>query len=629
MHYSSETNPVDKEGTDEEGLVPTFHEMHSLRRLPAPVPWRAYGVAMCELAERFSYYGVTNAFTNFIQQPRPPARFGGYTGANRSSGGVSGALNKGQQAAFGITTFNSFWVYCTPLLGAYLADSYWGRYNTIMIALVIATVGHIILIVSGVPTVMNNIQGAYACLIVAIVVMGLGTGFFKSNISPLIAEQVTAKKMQVSTLEKTGEKVIIDPNLTTTRLFMYFYLFINIGALAGQIGMAYSEKYVGFWLEYTLPTIIFLFCFPILIIWRKYYIKTPPAGSLLPSACRILWYCTKPCLSWNPYRTIKQMKADDFWDTACPSKIPPEQRPKWMTFDDTWVMETRRAYKACQVFCLLPIYQLAYNQMTSNLLSQAATMELHGTPNQIVQNMDSLAILILVPILDNLLYPLLRRRGWRISALQRIAVGFQVASWAMVYAAVTQHFVYKKSPCGYSAGECADSQGAHPAPINVWQQSGAYILIATSELLVNVPSYEYAFAKAPANMKSFVMAVQLFMNAISSALGEAFNPISQDPKLVENYAIVAGLCSGAGVLFWILFRGLDKQDENLNNLDRNAERETAAILAEQQQQRGGHEHHLTDALHLHQSHPASPPSRPLAAATPADEKEADAAEVQK
>jgi hypothetical protein len=34
----------------------------------------------------------------------------------------------------------------------------------------------------------------------------------------------------------------VDPALTSARLFMYFYLFINIGSLCGQIGMVYAEK---------------------------------------------------------------------------------------------------------------------------------------------------------------------------------------------------------------------------------------------------------------------------------------------------------------------------------------------------------------------------------------------------
>lgn len=153
----------------------------------------------------------------------------------------------------------------------------------------------------------------------------------------------------------------------------------------------------------------------------------------------------------------------------------------------------------------------------------------------------------------------------------------------MVYAAVTQHFVYKKSPCGYYATSC-DTK----VPMNVWIQSGAYILIALSELFVNVPAYEYAFNKAPKNMKSFVMAVQLFMSAISSALSEAFTPISQDPKLVENYAIIAGLCSGAGIVFWIFFRNLDKKEEALNLLDTSLEHGHAPA-AEQPAPRQAHE----------------------------------------
>lgn len=156
--------------------------------------------------------------------------------------------------------------------------------------------------------------------------------------------------------------------------------------------MSFAEKYVGFWFSFSIPTFLFLICFPILMIFRTKYVRNPPSGSLLPSVLRIFWHCTKPCVSWNPIKTYKLMKADGFWERAKPSKIPLESRPKWMTFDDLWVLKTRRSFKACQVFVLLPIYQLSYNQMSSNLVAQAATMKLNGTPNQIVQNLDPLAI---------------------------------------------------------------------------------------------------------------------------------------------------------------------------------------------------------------------------------------------
>jgi POT family proton-dependent oligopeptide transporter len=41
---------------------------------------------------------------------------------------------------------------------------------------------------------------------------------------------------------KSGEHVIVDPALTMSHVYMYFYLFLNVGALVGQITMVYAEK---------------------------------------------------------------------------------------------------------------------------------------------------------------------------------------------------------------------------------------------------------------------------------------------------------------------------------------------------------------------------------------------------
>jgi proton-dependent oligopeptide transporter, POT family len=54
--------------------------------------------------------------------------------------------------------------------------------------------------------------------------------------------------------------VIVDPTMTISRIYMRYYLLINVGALVGQISMVYAEKYVGFYLAFLLPTIMFFFC---------------------------------------------------------------------------------------------------------------------------------------------------------------------------------------------------------------------------------------------------------------------------------------------------------------------------------------------------------------------------------
>jgi proton-dependent oligopeptide transporter, POT family len=62
-------------------------------------------IAIVEAAERFSYYGCSVVFTNFIQWPRPEGSRTGSSGTN----GQSGALGMGQQASTGLTTFYQFW----------------------------------------------------------------------------------------------------------------------------------------------------------------------------------------------------------------------------------------------------------------------------------------------------------------------------------------------------------------------------------------------------------------------------------------------------------------------------------------------------------------------------------------
>lgn len=103
-------------------------------------------------------------------------------------------------------------------------------------AIGIAIIGHILLIICAIPSVISNSSASYGVLVIAIIVMGLGTGVFKSNISPLIAEQITDKHLRVKTLG-SGEQVLVDPAMTVSRIMMYFYLLINAGALSGQIGM--------------------------------------------------------------------------------------------------------------------------------------------------------------------------------------------------------------------------------------------------------------------------------------------------------------------------------------------------------------------------------------------------------
>lgn len=98
------------------------------------------------------------------------------------------AAGLGQTGATGLTDFFSFWCYVTPIGGAIVSDQFLGKYNTIMYSSYIYLTGAIILFLTSLPTSIEHGAGLGG-LIAAMIVIGIGTGGIKSNVSPLIAEQ--------------------------------------------------------------------------------------------------------------------------------------------------------------------------------------------------------------------------------------------------------------------------------------------------------------------------------------------------------------------------------------------------------------------------------------------------------
>jgi len=103
--------------------------------------------------------------------------------------------------------------------------------------------------------------------------------------------------MTVKTLP-TGERVIMDPTVTISRVFLYFYvscatlnlprnnreltfnqMMVNVGSLTGSIAMVYAEKYVGFYLAFLLPTFMLCLCPMVVFACRNKYKLYPPTGS--------------------------------------------------------------------------------------------------------------------------------------------------------------------------------------------------------------------------------------------------------------------------------------------------------------------------------------------------------------
>jgi len=199
-------------------------------------------------------------------------------------------------------------------------------------------------------------------------------------------------------------------------------------------------------------------------------------------------------------------------------------------------------------------------------------MTLNGTPNDLIQNLNPISIIFMVPIFDYVIYPFLRKRGINFTPIKRIFAGFIVAGLAMLYAAVLMHFVYKTDPChNNTPSDCydADEKQLH-SPLNVWIVSGPYILVGMSEIFASITSLEYAFTKAPKRMKSVVMAFGQFQVAISAAINLALVEVNTEQRFTWVFGAFGITAWIVGCIFFLTFRALDKKEVLLNAIGKGS-----------------------------------------------------------
>ncbi|KAG7193121.1 peptide transporter ptr2 [Scheffersomyces spartinae] len=514
----------------DDGREPTEEELATLRRVSEKIPISCWLVAIVELAERFTYYGLSAPFQNYMQ--------------NAPGDTPPGVLNLKNQGATALSYFFQFWCYVTPILGAYIADTFWGKYKTIFVFCIIYMLGVFVLFITSVPSITSH-STALGGYVVGIIIIGIGTGGVKSNVAPLIADQVQKTSPVIKVL-KSGERVIQDPNVTIQNVFMFFYLMINIGSLS-VIATTELEKHVGFWASFLLPFCFFFIAIGALVLGRNQYVKVPVSDKIISNCFKCTFVAIK-----NKFNL----------DAAKPSLNPNQQFP----WDDRFVDEVKRALYACKVFLFYPIYWVVYGQMLNNFVSQAGQMETHGLPNDILQAIDSIAIILFIPICERFIYPFIRKFT-PFRAITKISWGFMFGAAAMAYAAVLQHFIYKAGPCYDHPLACDPKYKNTPNRIHIAWQVPAYCFIAISEILASITGLEYAYTKAPVRMKSFIMALFLLMTAFGSALGIAMSSTSVDPKLVWTYTGLGVSCFIAGVLFWFTFKHYNYKEDDLNALD--------------------------------------------------------------
>ena len=230
------------------------------RERPSVLSSIASYIIVTEFCERLAYYGFAGSLVLFFQTILK------YSNA---------------ESDIQYSTWSGV-CYVMPLLGGYLADTYMGRYKTILGFCIIYIFGLILLVVAAAPGQTQSVVAALAFF--SIYLISLGTGGIKPNVSTLGADQ-----FDMSHARDRKEK---------ESFFNFFYWSINLGALISFTLVAYICQYgIGtlggqrwsFFVGFSIPLIMMVLGVGIFVSGTSRYKIAKPSGSILEFSIKILY----------------------------------------------------------------------------------------------------------------------------------------------------------------------------------------------------------------------------------------------------------------------------------------------------------------------------------------------------
>ncbi|KAJ8003349.1 hypothetical protein DPEC_G00147410 [Dallia pectoralis] len=367
-------------------------------------PLSIFFIVVNEFCERFSYYGMRAVLVLYFRY----------------------FLKWDDDLA--TTIYHTFVALCylTPILGAIVADSWLGKFKTIVYLSIVYTVGQVVMAVSAIHDITdtdmdgtpNNMTVHVALSMVGLLLIALGTGGIKPCVAAFGGDQ----------FEDHQEK-------QRSAFFSIFYLSINAGSLlstiitpmlrAQECGINSQQKCYP--LAFGVPAALMVVALIVFIIGSGMYTKTAPKGNIMLEVCKCIGFAIK-----NRYKhRSEQFPKREHWMDWADDK-----------YDKLLVAQVKMVLKVLFLYIPLPMFWTLFDQQGSRWTLQATTMDgdfgiLIIQPDQ-MQTVNPILILVLVPIMDSIIYPLIKKCHLNFTPLKRMTVGMLLAAIAFVAAALLQ-----------------------------------------------------------------------------------------------------------------------------------------------------------------------------------------------
>ena len=442
----------------------------------AKVPRQIRYIIGNEGCERFSFYGMRNILTMFLVSS------------------LLVYLPEADREHAAKDVFHTFviGVYFFPLLGGWVADRFFGKYQTIFWLSLVYCVGQACLAIFFANRLLFYI---------GLGLIALGSGGIKPCVAAFVGDQFDQRN-------KHRAKVVFDA----------FYWIINFGSLFASFLTPLFLRYLGPAVAFGIPGALMFISTVILWLGRKRYVMVAPAP---PDPHSFLRVSRDAILSGIPGKTLAMVGALaaivsflfipklGFVIAACLALVAVIAFGGLGIFlqlgairgqhPDEAIDGVGAVLRVLVLFALVTPFWSLFDQKASTWVLQANAMSKPSWfQSSQMQALNPALVMVLIPFNNLVLFPALRRVGYEVTALRRMTAGiaFSGLSWIVV-----------------GGMQLVLDQGT---VFTIAWQVLPYALLTLGEVLVSATGLEFAYSQAPLSMKSAIMSFWLLSVTIGN-----------------------------------------------------------------------------------------------------------------
>ncbi|XP_035784867.1 peptide transporter family 1-like [Anopheles albimanus] len=363
-------------------MVSTRFEVNS--NPPMRYPRSIFFIISNEFSERFNYYGMRTVLALYLTQQ----------------------LAYSNDTATVIYHVFTSLVYFFPLMGAILADSWLGKFKTILYLSIVYCAGSALIALGAIPPLHLP---ATSITVLGLLFIAIGSGGIKPCVSAFGGDQFKLPEQAVQ----------------LAKFFSLFYFAINAGSLISTTLTPILREDVHcfgqdncFALAFGVPAALMIFSIVVFVCGRAMYTINKPSGNMI-------------VLVFKAIRNALTVRSKE--RTVNP-------REHWLDYAEPKygkgiVADIKSLMKILILYIPLPVFWALFDQQGSRWTFQATRMdgEFAGytiKPDQI-QVINPLLILAFIPLFESFVYPALAKIGIR-RPLQKLSFGGILAGAAFV-----------------------------------------------------------------------------------------------------------------------------------------------------------------------------------------------------